>query len=70
MPNLALDTLVMLEIYYSGLVSEVPEKAATIAGARTIPTKERPIRRSCICVSPDRWLVRARQHPYDDSSHL
>ena len=35
---------------YSGLVSEVPEKAATIAGAITIPTKVRPIRRSCIGV--------------------
>ena len=35
---------------YSGLVSEVPEKAATIAGAITIPTKVRPIRRSCMGV--------------------
>jgi len=33
---------------YSGLVSEVPEKAATMAGAITIPTKVRPIRRSCM----------------------
>lgn len=33
---------------YSGLVSEVPEKAATIAGVITIATKVRPIRRSCI----------------------
>jgi hypothetical protein len=38
--------------HYSGLVSDVPEKAATIAGAITIPTKVRPIRRSCIEVSP------------------
>jgi hypothetical protein len=35
---------------YSGLVSEVPENAATIAGAITIPTKVRPIRRSCMGV--------------------
>ena len=39
---------------YSGLVSEVPEKAATIAGAITIPTKVRPIRRSCMGVIP--WV--------------
>jgi hypothetical protein len=34
---------------YSGLTSAVlPEKEATMAGARTIATKVRPIRRSCI----------------------
>ncbi len=37
---------------YSGLVSEDPEKAATMAGLMTMPTKVRPIRRSCIGVAP------------------
>jgi hypothetical protein len=37
---------------YSGLVSELPEKAATMAGEMTIATKVRPIRRSCIGVAP------------------
>jgi hypothetical protein len=37
---------------YSGLVSEDPEKAATMAGEMTIATKVRPIRRSCIGVAP------------------
>ena len=37
---------------YSGLVSELPEKAATMAGEMTIATKVRPIRRSCIEVAP------------------
>lgn len=37
---------------YSGLVSEVPEKAATIAGEINMATKVRPIRKSCILVSP------------------
>jgi hypothetical protein len=32
---------------YSAAVSEVPEKAATTAGERTMQTKVRPIRRSC-----------------------
>ena len=35
-------------IDYSGLFSEEPEKAATIAGLITIRTKLRPIRMSCI----------------------
>jgi hypothetical protein len=33
---------------YSGLDSEVPEKAATMAGLMTIPMKARAISRSCI----------------------
>jgi hypothetical protein len=40
---------------YSGLVSEEPEKAATIAGLRTMATKVRPIRISCIGVVSPVW---------------
>lgn len=39
---------------YSALLSEVPEeKAATMAGLITMRTKERPISRSCIEVTPE-----------------
>jgi len=37
---------------YSALVSEVPDLAATTAGATTIPIKARAIKRSCIGWSP------------------
>jgi hypothetical protein len=33
---------------YSGLISEVPEYAATMAGEISIPTKARARRRSCM----------------------
>ena len=37
---------------YSGLVSEVPEKAATMAGERSIPMKATARRRSCMMWAP------------------
>ena len=37
-----------LEANYSAVASELPEKAATIAGARTIIIKAAPIIRSCM----------------------
>jgi hypothetical protein len=53
---------------YSGLVSEVPENAATMAGAITIPTKVRPIRRSCMGVIPSGGVrsCSTRTHPHHD----
>jgi hypothetical protein len=40
---------------YSGLDSEVPEQAATMAGAKTMATKERPMKKSCIWIDSPLW---------------
>jgi hypothetical protein len=55
---------------YSGLFSEVPEKAATMAGLITMRTKVRPIRRSCIGGISSVGFVRTCPQPKDDSSNV